>query len=302
MSRSRVRDDRWAGLVFLAPNVVGFLCFTAGPVLASFLLSFTTWDLLTPPRWVGAGNYVDLLGVHRTAEGWSANDPAFWQYLGNTIFLLLALPCNVLGSLLLAAALSRKLRFGLGYRAILYLPHLVAGVAVYYLWRWMLNPHFGLVNAMLGAIGIDGPNWLGSVIWAKPALMIMTTWTALGGTNLVLYLAAIANVPKELYEAAEIDGAGPWQRFWSVTWPSVRPVTFFIVTIGLIGGLQGGVEAAYVMTGGGPAGATTTLGFYIYRSAYVNFEMGYASAIAWVLFLLVLGVTLLRWRLRGSEP
>jgi multiple sugar transport system permease protein len=301
MRTRRGPSDLRAGLAFLTPNFLGFLAFTAWPVGASLLLSFASWDLLTPPRWVGGANFVELLGFHRSPDGWMANDPKFWKYLGNTVFLLLALPINVMGSLLLATMLSQKLRFSYGYRLVFYLPHLVAGVAIFYLWRWIYNPHYGLMNAMLATVGIDGPNWLGGYHWAKPALMLMGIWTAVGGTNMVLYLAALTQVPADLYEAAEIDGAGTWSRFVHITWPSVKPVTFFIVTMGLIGGFQGGLEAAYIMTGGGPFGATTTLGFYIYERAYVAFQMGYASAVAWVLFFIVLMITLLHWRRSGRE-
>ncbi len=289
-----------AGLLFLAPNFLGFVLFTAWPVAASLLLSFSSWDLLTPPRWIGLQNFTTLLGFHQTVDGWQANDADFWKYLGNTLFLLLGLPINIIGSLFLASILSQKLRFTYVYRVIYYVPHLVSGVAIFYLWRWMYNPDFGLINGILATGGINGPNWLLNYHWAKPALILMGTWTAIGGANLILYLAALTNVPVELYEAASIDGAGAWQKFRAVTWPAVRPVTFFIITTALIGGFQGGFEAAYIMTNGGPFGATTTLGYYIYERAYVAFEMGYASAVAWIIFLLVLVVTVFNWRRTGG--
>lgn len=297
---SRSRSELRAGICFLAPNFIGFVAFTAWPVLAALLLSFSSWDLLTPPRWLGLGNFTTLLGFHQTVDGWTPNDPLFWKFLGNTLFLLLGLPINIFGSLVLASVLSQKLRFTYVYRVLLYLPHLVAGVAIFYLWRWMYNPDHGLINTVLAQLGIQGPEWLTNYYWAKPALMLMGFWTAVGGTNLILYLAALTSVPLELYEAAAIDGAGPWAKFRAITWPAVKPVTFFIVTTGLIGGFQGGFEAAYIMTNGGPFGATTTLGYYLYERAYVSFEMGYASAVAWIIFLLVLVVTLLNWRRTGG--
>lgn len=295
-SKSRRSRQVLPALLFLLPNAGGFLLFTAWPVLAALLLSFTSWDLLTPARFAGLSNYGDLLGFHAGEEGLMANDPNFWKYLGNTVFLMLALPVNVGASLFLAIMLNQKIRATYIYRLIFFLPSILSGVAIFYLWRWMYNPDYGLVNRMLEVVGIGGPRWLTDPNWAKPALMLMGCWLSAGGTSMILYLAALQNVPTELYEAAEIDGANAWHKFRSITWPSVAPVTFFIVTMGLIGGFQSGFEAAYIMTGGGPFGATTTIGYYIYNMAYVNFEMGYASAIAWVLFMIVLVVTLINWR------
>ncbi len=295
------RQETTAALCFLLPNLIGFLLFTAWPVVASLGLSFTSWDLLTPPRWVGLDNYVELLGFHQSAEGLRANDPNFWKYLGNTLFLMLVIPVNMAGSLALALALNRKIRFSHFYRVIFFLPSILAGVAIFYLWRWMYNPDFGLINAALAGLGIEGPRWLVDPFWAKPALMMMSVWLGVGGGSMILDLAALQGVPQELYEAAEIDGAGAWRKFWVVTWPSVMPVTFFIFTMALIGGFQSGFDMAYIMTGGGPFGSTTTIGYYIYTKAYVFFEMGYASAVAYVLFVIVLGVTLLSWKRGGHQ-
>lgn len=283
-------------LCFLLPNLLGFALFTAWPVIAAFLLSLTSWDLLSPPKFAGLDNYTNLLGFHSSPEGYTANDPQFWKYLWNTVFLMLSLPFNMAGSLFLAILLNQKIRGTYFYRLIFFLPSILSGVAIFYLWRWMYNPDYGLINSLLAGIGIEGPSWLTNSYWAKPALMIMGAWLSVGGTSMILYLAALQNVSKELYEAAEIDGANLWHQFLNITWPSVAPVTFFILTMGLIGGFQSGFEAAYIMTGGGPNGATTTIGYYIYSKAYVHFEMGYASAIAWVLFLIVLAVTLINWK------
>lgn len=283
-------------LPFLLPNFLGFLAFTAWPVLAAVLLAFTAWDLVSSPQWVGFQNFSDLLGFTRTSEGIKANDPLFWKYLYNTVFLMLMLPVNIMGSLALAMLLNRKLKGATFYRLAFFLPSILSGVAIFYLWRWMYNPDFGLVNSILASVGISGPGWLTNPSWAKPALMVMGSWISIGGTSMILYFAALQNVPAELHEAAAIDGAGVWAQFLHITWPSVAPVTFFILTMGLIHGFQAGFEMAYIMTGGGPFGATTTLGFYIYDKAYVQFEMGYAAAIACVMFVLVLGVTLLNWK------
>ncbi len=290
------RRETIAALCFLLPNFLGFLLFTLWPVIASLILSFASWDLLSPPRWVGLANFVDLLGFHRDIDGWSANDPDFWRFTGNTFFLLLGLPLTMACSLCLAILLNQKIRFTYIYRLIFFLPGILAGVAMFYLWKWVYNPDYGLFNVILAHLGIDGPKWLTSVYWAKPAIILMSLWLHAGGQGMLLYLAALQGVSPELYEAAEIDGANAWQKFRAVTWPSIAPVTFFIFVMGVIGGLQGGFEAAYILTGGGPDGSTTSIGYYIYTKAYEQFQMGYAAAVAWVLFLLVLGVTLLNWR------
>lgn len=300
MNLTRAQQHRRIALWFLLPNLAGFLLFTAWPVIMSLALAFSSWDLLTPPRWIGAGNFVGLLGFHHDGANWAANDPHFWQYLGNTLFMMLNLPANMAGSLALALLLNRPLRGAYAYRLIYFLPSILAGVPIYYLWRWIYNPSHGLLNVVLGLLGIDGPDWLGSALWAKPALMLMGSWMAVGGSGLVLYLAALQDVPRELHEAAHVDGANAWERFRLVTWPAVMPVTFFILTMGLIYGLQSGMDSAYVMTSGGPNGATTTLGYYLYQKAYLRFEMGYASALAWVLFTLILGLTMIGWR-RGKH-
>jgi multiple sugar transport system permease protein len=278
-----------AGGLFLLPNFLGFLLFTSLPVLASLALSFFKWDLFTAPRFVGLHNYSGLM-----------RDRAFWYYAFNTAFLMLAIPVNMLGSLLLALVLNQKLRGIVVFRTIYFLPSIVAGVGTYVLWRWIYNPDYGLINMMLRAVGIQGPLWLQSIAWAKPALMFMGFWTAVGGHNMILYLAALQGVSPELYEAADIDGANPWQKFWAITWPLVSPTTFFILTMSVIGGLQGGFEQAFVMTRGGPAGATTTISYYIYNQAFAWNHMGYAAAIAWVLFAAVFVVTLLNWRFGGK--
>lgn len=289
-----------AAICFLLPNILGFFLFTFWPVIAAFLLSFTHWDLLTPPRWMGLSNFAELLGFYHSPEGWRANDPNFWKYLGNTLFLMLGLPLTMTASLGLALVLNKKIRFTYAYRLVFFLPSILSGVAIFYLWRWIYNPDYGLFNAALALIGIEGPAWLTDVSWAKPALIIMSLWLGAGGTSMILYLAALQSIPHDLYEAAEIDGAGKWAQFLAITWPGVMPVTFFIFVMGVIGGLQGGFEMAYIMTQGGPFGATTTIGYYIYTMAYENFQMGYAAAIAWVLFVIIFFITALNWRF-GSK-
>ncbi len=299
-------NESIAGYMFILPNLLGFLVFTSLPVLASLGLSFVDWDILTPPKFVGFANFINLLGYHHEAGHLVANDPLFWKYLYNTAFFMLNIPVCMIGALVVALLMNQKLRGITIYRTIFFLPSICAGVAICLLWRWILNPDFGLINMFLVKIfgvlhlGIRPPDWLSSTSWAKPALMLMGFWSSIGGMNMILYLAALQNVPRELYEAAEIDGANGWKKFWAVTVPFISPTTFFITIMSIIGGFQGGFMQAYVMTGGGPAGSTTTIEYYIYNNAYQYFKMGYASSIAWFLFLVIFLVTLINWRFGGK--
>jgi len=295
------------GYAFIMPNFVGFLIFTSIPVVASFFLAFYKWDVITPwqeAEFVGLANFTRLLGFHHeVGVGWRANDPNFWYFLYNTAYLMLAIPITMAASLFLALVMNKKLKGIVIFRTVYFLPSICAGIALYMLWRWIYNPDFGLLNTLIRAISgdlISGPQWLNSIAWAKPALVIMTVWTNMGGYNMILYLAGLQGIHPELYEAAEIDGTNAWQKFWHITWPMLTPTTFFIFVMSVIGGFQGGFEAAYVMTGGGPAGSTTTIDYYIFNNAYVWFKMGYAASIAWILFALIFIVTLFNWKYGGK--
>lgn len=305
-------------LAFILPNLGGFLIFTAGPVLFSFGASFTNWDLThtEPLRFVGLENFSTMF-----------TDKSFWLYLVNTFYFMIGLPISIVFSLIAAILLSQKIRGLIVYRTLLYLPSVTSGVAVMILWKALYNPDFGPINqaieAVLAFFGVaqpHGPNWLLSTqslfalgveqvgidpkqwgIGAREALIIMGIWGAVGGGNTLLYLAALSNVPVELTEAAELDGAGRWKVFRNVVWPQLAPTTFFIVVMGFIGGLQGGFEQARVMTGGGPAGTTTTLAYYVYNKAFVDFQMGYASAVSLVLFAIIFAVTLVNWKFGNRE-
>lgn len=295
-----------AAYLFMMPNLLGFLVFTFLPVFVSLLLSFYKWDVITwPPKFVGLSNFVNLLGFHMENGGIEPNDYNFWKYLWNTVFLMFAIPINMIGSLVLAIALNRKIKGRVGFRTIYFLPSICPLVAVAILWLWIYNPEYGMLNNIIYWMGrllglqFEGPRWLNTPGWAKPSLMLMGFWTYIGGMNMILYLAALQGIPRELYEAADIDGANGWQKFLSITWPQISPTTFFIFIMSIIWGFQGGFVQAYVMTRGGPGGATTTIEYYIYNNAYVWLNMGYAASIAWFLFMVIFIVAVISWRFGG---
>lgn len=276
---------------FLLPNLIGFFVFTSLPVLTSLILSFLKWDLLSPPSFVGIDNFIRLF-----------QDTYFWKYCWNTVYLMASIPLSMAGSLILALVLNQKLKGIVIFRTLYFLPTLCSGVAIYMLWRLIYNPEFGVLNTMISNLGqwlglsLSGPSWLTDEAWAKPALIIMGVWQTVGGYNMILYLAALQGVPRDFYDAAEVDGANSWQKFWAVTWPQISPTTFFIAVMSIIGGFQAGFDPAYVMTGGGPNGSTTTIIYYLYNNAFQWHQMGYAAAIAWVLFIIVFIFTLIQWR------
>ncbi len=297
-----MRVPAWITALFLGPNLLGFAVFTFLPLLASLVLAFYSWDLFGSPEFVGLRNFYELIGFQLSAKGGvEAVNPRFWYYVYNTLFLMLGLPVSIFGSLILAGLLNRRLYGRHFFRLIFFIPSIISGVGIFLLWKWIFQPDYGLLNHALAALGIDGPRWLESIRWAKPALMLMQFWAAVGGMNVVLYLAALQNINPELYEAAEVDGARWWHQFWQITWPMVSPTTFFILIMGIIHGFQGGFEAAYVMTRGGPAGATTTLGYYIYETGFAFFYMGRASAASWILFLLVLAMSWVNWKVSEKQ-
>ncbi len=308
---NKQRRRLFIGLAFLLPNLLGFLIFTAGPVAFSFGAAFTNWDLQgSPVRFIGFDNFVNM-----------ATDNGFWLYLVNTFYFLIGIPLSIVGSLAVALLLDSKIRGIVVYRTLLYLPSVTSGVAVMILWKALYNPDFGPINRFIESVfGVQGPNWLLSTqnlaalgvekvgfvpmqfgFGAREAILIMGIWGALGGGNTLLYLAALGNVPSELTEAAELDGANRWKVFRNVTWPQLAPTTFFILVMSFIGGLQGGFEQARVMTGGGPAGTTTTIAYYIYNKAFVELQMGFASAVSLVLFALIFAITLLNWKFGNRE-
>ncbi len=289
MRKKALIRENLTGYAFLLPNILGFLIFTSLPVLASFALAFCQWDIITDIKFVGLKNFITLI-----------QDKLFWKYFYNTLFFMMGIPIGMAVSLILALLMNHALRGIIIYRTIYFMPVVSSMVAVALLWRWIYNPDFGLLNSFLRMIGLKNPpQWLASTVWAKPAIMIMWIWKG-AGYNMLLYLAALQGIPQQLYEAASIDGANAWQRFWHITFPMLAPTNFFIVVMGIIGGFQAFGEI-YVMTGGGPAGSTTTIVYYIYNNAFQWFKMGYASSIAWFLFIIMFVVTLLQWKYAGQK-
>lgn len=263
--------------------MVGFLLFTAGPMLISLWASFTDWDLLTDPLWVGLDNYRDL-----------ATDPLFIQSIKVTLAYTAAyVPLDLVGGLLLALLVRPRFK-GIGiFRTIFYLPTVFSGVAFVVVWLWMLNPNGGLINLALGWFGIEGPRWLLDPKYALWSLVLMSFWG--WGRSMALYLGGMQSIPGELYEAAAMDGAGSFRQFFAVTLPLLSPTIFFNLVLSVITTFQS-FTSAFVATNGGPLDSTLFLVLYIYRQAFEFFHMGYAAALAWVLFLIVLILTLLLLR------
>lgn len=268
------------GMAFLSPWVIGFVVFTLAPIALSFYFSLCRFNLLQAPRFVGLGNYADLM-----------HDGVFWQATGNTFYYtLMALPAALIVSLGLAMLLTVEIPGRAVWRTIIFIPSLAPIVAAAMLWMWLLNARLGLINVLLEKLGVDGPPWLTNVHWALPALAMMSLWGV--GNAVVIYLAGLQDVPRELYEAAELDGAGIAGRIWHVALPMISPVIFFNLIMAIIGALQV-FDVPYIMTNGGPAHATYFLSMYLYDNAFVYLQMGYASAMAWIMLLIVLALTAL---------
>ena len=293
--------ENLVAMSYLAPNLSGFMVFTLIPVFLAFALSLFSWDIFHEPVFVGFDNFRDLLGFTRSNGSMVPNDPEFWQYLGNTLFLMIGIPLNMLVSLMIAILLNRKLR-GIGFfRTAFYLPTICGGGGLYLLWGFIFTPEIGIMNRALELIGITGLPWLTDYYWAKPTFILIGLWGAMGGNNMLLYLAGLQGIPPELYEAARVDGASKMQQFVHITVPMLAPTSFFIFVMGVIHGFQSGFDTAFILTQGGPAGATTTLSYYIYNHAFVWFNMGYAAAISLVLFGMVLIITVINWRIGGKN-
>jgi multiple sugar transport system permease protein len=278
--RSEGRMAYW----FVAPAMVLFLIFTVLPVVAAFFLSFTSYDILTPVKWVGLFNYERLL-----------TDELFKRGIANVMYYaLLYVPSMIVLALALALALNRPMAGMTFFRALYYLPAVTSSIAASTVWSWMLQKNYGVVNQALAVFGIQGPNWLSSSDTAMYAIVIVTLWQGLGG-NIIIYLAGLKGVPSYLYEAAALDGANGYQQFWYITVPALRTTTFFVLFMSLIGAFQL-FDQAYVMTQGGPGYATTTAVYQIYSNGFTQLRMGYASAQAFVLAIAIMAVSFINMR------
>ncbi|NTV52275.1 MAG: sugar ABC transporter permease [Candidatus Firestonebacteria bacterium] len=286
--KSSQLESVW-GYVFIFPWILGMLFFTAGPIIASVFLSFCEWDLITPIKWVGLQNYIKLF----------MDDPRFWKSLYNTLFYTaMSVPLQLVAGITIAVLMNQQVRLIKVFRTIFYLPSVTAGVASSIIWMWLFNPDVGLINYFLAIFGIHGPLWLASEFWAKPVYVIMSLWGVGGG--MLVYLAGLQGIPAALYEAASIDGANSFQKFIHVTLPMLSPIIFFNLVILVIQSFQIFTQA-YVMSGGSGAPADSTLFYvvYLYQMGFRFHQMGYASALAWILFLITLGATLLLFRFSG---
>ncbi|AEE97711.1 carbohydrate ABC transporter permease [Mahella australiensis] len=276
-----VWKNRRTGIMFILPWLIGFAIFSIYPIITSFYYSFTEYNILKPPQWIGLGNYIQLLN----------DDPLFWKSLYNTLYYaVFSLPLGMVVSLVLAMLLNTKIKGLAIYRTIFYMPTIVPAVASSILWMWLLDPQMGIINAALSYIGIKGPAWLVDPAWAKPALILMSLWGV--GGSMVIYLAGLQDVPEELYESAELDGATWWPKIWHITLPMISPTIFFNLIMGLIGSFQYFTQA-YIMTGGGPMDSTLFYSLHLFNNAFRYYHMGYASAMAWILFIIILAATLL---------
>jgi multiple sugar transport system permease protein len=271
--------------LFLLPWAIGFILFVLGPILASLVLSVMRYDIVTPPYFVGLSNFRELFTI----------DFRFGMSMGNTAYYVaLYVPLHMIVALGLALLLNQKVRGMPVYRTLFYIPSIVPIVAGSILWVWILQPEWGMINSILAIFGIKGPLWLSSLTWSKPAMILMALWGS--GAAMIICLAGLQGVPQHLYEAAEIDGADRWQRFTHITLPMLSPTLFFMLILGVIGSFQV-FTTAYVMTGGGPAESTLFYMLYLYRRAFVFLNMGYAAAMAWILFVIVLVLTIVQFRL-----
>ena len=266
--------------IFMLPVILGLLLFYVGPMIASLWFSFTDYDMLSSAEWVGLQNYQDL-----------ASDDIFWTSLRVTVmYSAISVPLVLVLALFLALLLNQRFRGVTFFRTVYYLPTVMSGVAVATLWKWIFNTDYGILNLLLDKVGIRGPSWLTDQDWAIWALILTSLWTV--GGSMLIFLAGLQSIPADLYEAASIDGAGPWSRFRNITVPMLSHVTFFNLVLGIIGALQVFTEG-FVLTEGGPNNSTLLLSIYLYRNAFEFLKMGYASAIAWVMFLIVLALTLI---------
>lgn len=279
-----VRGEARDGYLFISPWLIGFVALVSAPMIGSLLLTFMQWDLVSPPKWVGLANYRHLL-----------LDPLVCQSLWNTgYYTFIGVPLNLIVALSTAMLLNGPTRFRSLFRTVFYLPAVVPAIANVVLWFWIFNPQVGLANELLRLLHLPQSQWIYAPATAKPSLIFMQLWAT--GNTMVIFLAGLQGIPQTLYEAAMIDGAGWWRRFRNITIPMLSPVILFNLVLGVIASFQV-FSNAYLMTNGGPANSTLFTVLYIYRLGFERFQMGYASAVAWLLFVIILIFSTLQLRL-----
>lgn len=287
------KKEAVTGWVFIAPVFLGFCIFTFGSIVYSLFLSFNSWDFVSKPKWAGLSNYIEIFTI----------DPYFYKYLINTLyFVVILVPVVLVISFFLAVMINKSADKLVNiYKGVLFLPSIISTVAVSLVWKWIFNDKFGMLNNILRGIGISNPpGWLGSEDWAKPAIIIMRIWQ-MSGYYMLLFLAGLQVIPKTLYEAAEVDGATKWQQTVKITLPMVANTTF-AVTLLLIIEAFNVFEAILLMTpNGGFNGSTGTIMYYIYSKGFEWYQMGYASALAWIFFIIIMGIMVLRFKLKKEE-
>ena len=282
------RQEVVAGYLFISPWIVGFVLLQLGPMLASLLLSLTLYKLVEAPQFVGFQNYVTAF----------TNDELFWPSLRRSFyFVVLDVPVGICLSLFLAVLLNQGLRGTNVFRTLFYLPSVTPTVAAIFFWLWILQPEWGLLNWGLSLLGVRGPAWLASTEWSIPSLVMMDLWATAGGTRMIIFLAGLQGIPHELYEAAAIDGAGAWRRLRHVTLPLLTPSLFFVTVLTIIFALRV-FTSAYIASGGGPAYSTWFYTFHLFKQAFQFFNMGYASALGWIFFVVLLVFTYVQVRLQ----
>jgi multiple sugar transport system permease protein len=285
----RMRRDLPYAIIFLLPGLIGVLVFTVIPIIASFGLAFTDWNLLSPPEFVGLGNFREMF-----------DDKVLWISLRNTLYYaVLIIPSSTAVALILALALNRDFR-GISFiRLCFMMPGVGSLVAIAMIWTWLYNEQFGVFNAILQMVGVASVPWLTSEQWVLPSIVMMQVWSGMG-FDAIIYLAALKNIPQHLYEAAKLDGANSWQSFWKITFPLLMPIHFYNLVLGVIGSFQV-FDSIYIMTDGGPGFSSRVYAYHLFLQAFRRFKMGYASAMAWFLFLIIFVLTVINWRVAGSR-
>lgn len=273
------------GIIFMMPWFIGFIIFGLYPMIMSAYYSLCRYDVLRIPQFIGFGNFEKLI----------FEDPYFWNSISNTlIYTILRVPLCIIGSLLLAVLVNNAVKGVKFFRTIYFIPSIVTGVVLSVVWLWMFNPQFGLINSSLAYLGIPGPLWLLDPNWSKPSMVLMSVWS-IGGGRMLVFLAALQNIPNHLYESVDIDGGGWWAKFRNITIPMLSPVIFLWSVLEIIFSLQVFVEA-YIMTQGGPLNSTMFYNLYLYNKAFNDFEMGYASALAWLLLIITMIITIIQFQ------